>query len=82
MEFRIIEGVEIDIPKTRKVLNERGFRFRTYKDDPRKFSVMLMRRGHSMYRNDIEAMFAMAIVIVVDGKRQVRELIKSIHGRL
>ena len=82
MEFKIIEGVEIDIPKTRKVLNERGFRFRTYKDDPRKFSVMLMRRGHSMYRNDIEAMFAMAIVIVVDGKRQVRELIKSIHGRL
>ena len=82
MEFKIIEGVEIDIPKTRKVLNERGFRFRTYKDDPRKFSVMLMRRGHSMYRNDIEAMFAMAIVIVVDGKRQVTQLVKSIHGKV
>ena len=82
MEFKIIEGVEIDIPKTRKILNERGFRFRTYKDDPRRFSVMLMRRGYKMYRNDIEAMFAMAIVVVVNGKRQVRELIKSIHGRL
>ena len=82
MEFRIIEGVEIDIPKTRKILNERGFRFRTYKDDPRRFSVMLMRRGHSMYRNDIEAMFAMAIVIVVDGKRQEARLVQSIHGKL
>ena len=49
----------MQVPMTRKEMKKRGFRFRTFANDPQKFSVMLTEEGSKMYKNEVEALMAM-----------------------
>jgi len=56
MNIVVKEGVRVNVKATRRIMKERGFRFRIFKNNPRRFSVFLNRKGREMYNNDIEAM--------------------------
>ena len=58
MIIRIKKGYQVEVAMTRAELKKRGFRFRTFKYDPQKFSVMLTEEGSKMYKNEVEAMMA------------------------
>ena len=51
-EYRVHEGM------TRKEMKKRGFRFRTFSNDPQKFGVYLTEKGRGMYKNEVEALLA------------------------
>ena len=59
MIIRIKKGYHVQVPMTRKEMKKRGFRFRTFANDPQKFSVMLTEEGSKMYKNEVEALMAM-----------------------
>lgn len=59
MIIRIKKGYHVQVDMTRKEMNKRGFRFRTFSHDPQKFSVMLTEEGSKMYKNEVEALMAM-----------------------
>ena len=54
----------MQVPMTRKEMKKRGFRFRTFRDDPQRFGIYLTEQGRKMYANAAEAL--MAIVIAYD----------------
>ena len=58
MIIRIKKGYQVEVAITRAELKKRGFRLRTFKNDPQKFSVMLTEEGSKMYKNEVEAMMA------------------------
>ena len=58
MIIRIKKGYHVQEDMTRKELKKRGFRLRTFKNDPLKFSVMLTEEGSKKYKNEVEAMMA------------------------
>ena len=57
------EGVRVNVKETRRIMRERGFRFRTFRNQPKKFSVHLTDKGRTMYMNDIEAMMNIMFAI-------------------
>ena len=59
MIVRIKKGYQVEVAMTRAELKKRGFRFRTFKHDPQKFSVMLTEEGSKMYKNEVEVLMAM-----------------------
>ena len=59
MIIHIKKGYHVQVPMTRKEMKKRGFRFRTFANDPQKFSVMLTEEGSKMYKNEVEALMAM-----------------------
>ena len=64
MIIRIKKGYHVQVPMTRKEMKKRGFRFRTFRDDPQRFGIYLTEQGQKMYANAAEAL--MAIVIAYD----------------
>ena len=63
MDILVKEGVRVNVKETRREMKERGFRFRTYSHNPRRFSVFLTKKGMEMYDNDVEAMMNMVMVV-------------------
>ena len=63
MDILVKEGVRVNVKETRRIMKERGFRFRTYNHNPRRFSVFLTKKGMEMYDNDVEAMMNMVMVV-------------------
>lgn len=57
------EGVRVNVKETQRIMKERGFRFRTFSHNPRRFSVYLTKKGMEMYNNDIEAMMNMVFAV-------------------
>ena len=63
MNIVVKEGVRVDVKATRRIMKKRGFRFRIFKNNPRRFSVFLTKKGEEMYANDIEAMMNMVMAV-------------------
>ena len=66
MNIVVKEGVRVDVKATRRIMKQRGFRFRTFKNNPLRFSVFLTKKGEAMYDNDIEAMMNMVLAVERD----------------
>ena len=56
----------MDVKATRRIMKKRGFRFRIFKNNPRRFSVFLTKKGEAMYDNEIEAMMNMVLAVERD----------------
>ena len=69
MIIRIKKGYQVEVAMTRAELKKRGFRFRTFKNDPLKFSVMLTEEGSKMYKNEVEAMMAVGFFYCKEPKK-------------
>lgn len=75
MIITIKKGYRVHVPMTRRELRKRGFTFRTFAHDPQKFSVFLTEKGKAMYQNEVEALMAIRIAYITDGKKGGR------HGK-
>ena len=74
MIIRIKKGYQVEVAITRAELKKRGFRLRTFKNDPQKFSVMLTEEGSKMYKNEVEAMMAIGFFYERTPKKNVKKL--------
>ena len=63
MNITVKEGVRVNVKATRRIMKKRGFRFRTFKNNPLRFSVFLTKKGEEMYANHIEAMMNMVMAV-------------------
>ena len=70
MIIRIKKGYQVEVAMTRAELKKRGFRFRTFKNDPQKFSVMLTEEGSKKYKNEVEAMMAIGFFYCKEPKKK------------
>lgn len=68
MIITIKKGYRVHVPMTRREMRKRGFTFRTFAHDPQKFSVFLTEKGKAMYQNEVEALMAIRIAYIADGK--------------
>lgn len=74
----------VDIDKTRRILNKKGFRFAQCKNDPQQYSVILTAKGRHMYKTDIDALLNIEIFIRHIRAKKARKvmIVKSISGKI
>ena len=63
MLLRIKDDYIVDCKQTRKILNKKGFSFRTFKHNKQLFSVNLMPKARNRYPDEITALRQMEIVV-------------------
>ena len=63
MLLRIKDDYIVDCKQTRKILNKKGFSFRTFKHNKQLFSVNLMPKARNMYPDEITALRKIEIVV-------------------
>ena len=63
MLLRIKDDYIVDYKQTRKILNKKGFSFRTFKHNPQLCSVLLMPKARNMYPDEITALRQIEIVV-------------------
>jgi hypothetical protein len=63
MLLRIKDDYIVDCKQTRKILNKKGFSFRTFKHNKQLFSVNLMPKARNMYPDEMTALRQMEIVV-------------------
>ena len=62
MLLRIKDDYIVDCKQTRKILNKKGFSFRTFKHNKQLFSVNLMPKARNMYPDEMTALRQIEIV--------------------
>ena len=63
MLFTINNNYIVDCKQTRKILNKKGFSFRTFKHNKQLFSVNLMPKARNMYPDEMTALRQIEIVV-------------------
>jgi hypothetical protein len=63
MLLRIKDDYIVDCKQTRKILNKKGFSFRTFKHNPQLCSVLLMPKARNRYPDEMTALRQMEIVV-------------------
>ena len=63
MLLRIKDDYIVDCKQTRKILNKKGFSFRTFKHNNQLFSVNLMPKARNMYPDEMTALQQIEIVV-------------------
>ena len=63
MLLRIKDDYIVDCKQTRKILNKKGFSFRTFKHNKQLFSVNLMPKARNRYPDEITALRQIEIVV-------------------
>ena len=63
MLFTINNNYIVDCKQTRKILNKKGFSFRTFKHNPQLCSVLLMPKARDMYPDEMTALRQIEIVV-------------------
>jgi hypothetical protein len=63
MLLRIKDDYIVDCKQTRKILNKKGFSFRTFKHNKQLFSVNLMPKARNMYPDEMTALQQIEIVV-------------------
>ena len=63
MLFTINNNYIVDCKQTRKILNKKGFSFRTFKHNKQLFSVNLMPKARDMYPDEMTALRQIEIVV-------------------
>jgi hypothetical protein len=63
MLLRIKDDYIVDCKQTRKILNKKGFSFRTFKHNKQLFSVNLMPKARNRYPDEMTALRQMEIVV-------------------
>jgi hypothetical protein len=63
MLLRIKDDYIVDCKQTRKILNKKGFSFRTFKHNPQLCSVLLMPKARNMYPDEMTALRQIEIVV-------------------
>ena len=63
MLLRIKDDYIVDCKQTRKILNKKGFSFRTFKHNPQLCSVLLMPKARSRYPDEMTALRQIEIVV-------------------
>jgi hypothetical protein len=63
MLLRIKDDYIVDCKQTRKILNKKGFSFRTFKHNKQLFSVNLMPKARNMYPDEMTALLQIEIVV-------------------
>jgi hypothetical protein len=63
MLLRIKDDYIVDCKQTRKILNKKGFSFRTFKHNPQLCSVLLMPKARNRYPDEMTALQQIEIVV-------------------
>lgn len=63
MLLRIKDDYIVDCKQTRKILNKKGFSFRTFKHNSQLCSVLLMPKARNMYPDEMTALRQIEIVV-------------------
>ena len=63
MLLRIKDDYIVDCKQTRKILNKKGFSFRTFKHNKQLFSVNLMPKAKNRYPDEMTALRQIEIVV-------------------
>ena len=63
MLFTINNNYIVDCKQTRKILNKKGFSFRTFKHNKQLFSVNLMPKARNRYPDEMTALRQIEIVV-------------------
>lgn len=63
MLLRIKDDYIVDCKQTRKILNKKGFSFRTFKHNPQLCSVLLMPKARDIYQDEMTALRQIEIVV-------------------
>lgn len=63
MLLRIKDDYIVDCKQTRKILNKKGFSFRTFKQNPQLCSVLLMPKARDIYQDEMTALQQIEIVV-------------------
>ena len=63
MLLRIKDDYIVDCKQTRKILNKKGFSFRTFKHNSQLCSVLLMPKARDIYQDEMTALQQIEIVV-------------------